>query len=257
LQKGFFASFTLWFNNSSTALTRGDMKRRMFVGSIAAGFLASKTLSQNSPQTEFSGVINGYVLNEEGRPVGKADVYAQPTKAAWAGRLPSGRSDSSGRFTIHVWHPTEYAVTAVKEKDGYPDTYNSFYGPPTVTWPIVTIGEWQTHHEVTVYLGPSLGRLTGKILDAETAQPIEIVRMNLHHLNNPEKFISRGAEYPKGRYRLLVPVVPVKFKISVPGYQEWWYGADGSEERAEALQIEPGSTRELTIRLRPAKGIAK
>jgi hypothetical protein len=57
--------------------------------------------------------------------------------------------------------------------------------------------------------------------------------------------------YPKGRLRLLLPPVPVIFKISAPGYQEWWYGADGSEERAEALLIETGSTRELAITLQP------
>ena len=38
---------------------------------------------------------------------------------------------------------------------------------------------------------------------------------------------------PMGRLRLPVPPVPVIFKISAPGYQPWWHGADGSEDRAD------------------------
>jgi hypothetical protein len=93
--------------------------------------------------------------------------------------------------------------------------------------------------------------LAGKISDAETGQPIESVMMDLRHANNPANFIRLSRGYPKGQLRLLLPPVPVIFKISVPGYKEWWYGADGSEERSEALLIETGSTRESSITLQP------
>jgi hypothetical protein len=230
---------------------RGAMKRRLFVGSVVAGLLCLKTSAQISQQTEFSGVITGRVLNEKGQPVAKAEVCANPGEIAWIGELPCGRSDSSGAFTIHVWCPAEYVITAVKEKDDYPDTFNTFYGPPAVALPRVTMKEGQTRQEVTVSLGPAYGQLTGKIRDAETGQPIESVIMDLRHANNPAIFIGRSTGYPKGRLRLPLPPVPVIFKISAPGYREWWYGADGSEERAEALLIETGSTRELAITLQP------
>jgi len=230
---------------------RGDMKRRLFVGSLVAGLLGFKTSAQISQQTEFSGVITGRVLNEKGEPVAKAEVCADPATLGWAGKLPCGRSDSAGAFTIHVWRPAEYVITAVKEKDGYPDTFNTFYGPPSVALPRVTIKEGQPRQEVTVNLGPAYGRLTGKISDAETGRPIESVMMDLRHANNPANFIRRSTGYPKGQLRLLLPPVPVIFKISASGYKEWWYGADGSEERAEALLVMTGSTRELVIPLRP------
>jgi len=89
----------------------------------------------------------------------------------------------------------------------------------------------------------------GKVRDAETSQPIESVIMALHHANNPINAMGVSTGLPKGRLRLPVPPVPVIFKISAPGYQPWWHGADGSEERAEALHIANGATRELDIRL--------
>lgn len=229
------------------------MKRRLFVGSLVAGLLGFKTSAQISQQTEFSGVITGRVLNEKGEPVAKAEVCADPPALPWIGVLPCGRSDSTGAFKIRVWRPAEYVITAVKEKDGYPNTFNTFYGPPTVALPRVTIKEGQPRQEVTVNLGPAYGRLTGKIGDAETGRPIENVMMDLRYANNPANFIMLSTGYPKGQLRLLLPPVPVIFKISAPGYKEWWYGADGSEERAEALLIETGSTRELAITLQPIK----
>jgi hypothetical protein len=91
--------------------------------------------------------------------------------------------------------------------------------------------------------------LTGKVRDAETNQPIKSVIMALHHADNPINAMGRSTGLPMGRLRLPVPPVPVIFKISAPGYQPWWYGADGSEERAEALHIVNGATRELDIHL--------
>ncbi|MDQ3012109.1 MAG: carboxypeptidase-like regulatory domain-containing protein [Acidobacteriota bacterium] len=226
------------------------MKNNAFFGLTVAGLLAFKILGQ-TPQQDFPGVVTGRVVNQEGRPVVKAEVCASPTMVAWMGELPCGRSDSSGKFSIHIWRPAEYAITAVKEKEGYPNTHNTFYGSAAVVLPIVTMIEGKTHQEVTVRLGPPFGRLTGKIVDAETGKPIEGVRIELHHANIPANFMSLGTGYSKGRLRLLVSPVPIIFKISAPGYQGWWYGADGSEKGAEALQVGLGSTRELTIPLQP------
>ena len=105
---------------------------------------------------------------------------------------------------------------AVKEKEGYPDTSSAFYGPPAVALPRVTMKEGQTQQEVTVYIGPAFGKLTGKIIDAETGQPIESVKLELRHANNSSIFINRSTGYPKGRLRLLIPPVPMIFKISAP-----------------------------------------
>ena len=126
------------------------MKRRVFVGSVVAGLLGLKTSAQTSQQTEFSGVVTGRVLNEKGQPVAKAEVCADPLTLPWTGQFPCGRSDSGGAFTIHVWRSAEYVITAEKEKDGYPNTVNTFYGPPAVALPRVAMKEGQTQQEVTV-----------------------------------------------------------------------------------------------------------
>src|SRR5689334_7949213 len=106
---------------------QGDiMKRSIFLGSAIVGLLALNISGQTLQQPEFSGVITGRVLNEDGRPVAKAEVCANPAGIPWAGQLPCDHSDSSGCFSIHVWQPAEYVITAVKEKEGYPETFNTF-----------------------------------------------------------------------------------------------------------------------------------
>jgi hypothetical protein len=222
-------------------------------GSVVAGLLVLNISAQAPRPPKFSGVITGRVLNEDGQPVVMAEVCANPRMIPWAGRLPCSDSDSRGRFSIKIWTPAEYVVTAVKEDEGYPNTDDTFYGSPSFTpvLPRVIMSEDETRQEVTVQLGPPFGRLTGKVVDTETGQPIEIVTLELHHVNTPANSLKRATIYREGRLRLLVPPMPIILKISAPGYQEYWSGADGSESGAEALEVGLGSSRELAIPLRP------
>jgi hypothetical protein len=227
--------------------------KKVFICSAIVGLLSFKIFSQTPQEPDFSGVITGRVLNKDGRPVVKAEVCASPTMIPWVGPLPCDESDSSGRFSIHIWRPAEYTIRAEKEKDGYPATDNTFYGSQAFTpdLPRVSLTEHQTRQEVTVRLGPRFGKLTGKVVDAQTGRSIEIVTVRLHHANTPTHYYSVGTIYRKGRLRILVPPVPIIFKISADGYQDWWYGADGTEGRAEALQVAPGSTRDMALSLQP------
>jgi len=227
------------------------MKRKVFVVLMAAGLFALNVSGQTPQEPEFSATVTGQVLNDEGRPVANAEVCGHPTMIPWVGPLPCGDSDSKGKFSLHVWVPAEYVITAAKEKDGYPDAHNGFYGSPAVVFPSLVVTENKARQEVTIQLGLPYGKVIGKIVDAETNKPIEIVSIEMHHANTPANFIKMGTSYSKGRLRLLLPPVPVIFKISAEGYQDWWYGADGSEERAESLHIALGSTRELIISLQP------
>ncbi len=119
----------------------GAMIRRMFAASSIVCLMALEVFSQSTEQPESSVVVTGRVLNEKGQPVAKAKVCASPTVAAVIGELDCDHSNSGGAFRIFLRGSIEYTITAVKEREGYPDTSNTFYGPPaTLSLPKIRSG---------------------------------------------------------------------------------------------------------------------
>jgi hypothetical protein len=178
------------------------MKRHAFVCSVFVYLSALNIFAQPALQTEFWGEITGRVLNENGQPVAKAKVCAAPSPRAWLGEIPCESSKSDGTFTIHLMGAFECVITAEKERDGYPNTLNSFYGSTATPLPTVVLDERRKKQDITVYVGPAFGMLNVKLRDAETDRPIESVMMELHHANNPANTISRSTGFPKGRLQL-------------------------------------------------------
>jgi hypothetical protein len=196
------------------------------------------------PAQRTSLLITGQVLNAEGSPVSNVNVYAYPL-APLEGRLPAASSDKEGKFSIPVEHAGKFVVVTSKVADGYPSTYSIFYNLSGNSLPEVLVEENQAPPVVTIRLGPKAGKLLGRIVDAETSQPIKEVQISLCRAEAPMYCHRTSAGGPSEQFQFLVPAVPLTVQVSAPGYKDWYSNA----ETQEPLQVEADTTKELSISL--------
>lgn len=204
-----------------------------------------------------AGSIAGMVLDDSGRPIAGATVNAIPASQSGAGVAPpvaftSARTDASGRFLLENVTPGRYVLNAAKEDEGYPSTSLAFFAGGGRTTEI-KVNERQAAQNVMVQLGPKAARLTGRVVDGVTGQPIANAEMTLTRADNPNNYHITGPNRPGADFQLMVPSAPFTLKVTAPGYEDWYFGKDGTRAQAAMIQIEPSTTRELVIALRPVK----
>jgi hypothetical protein len=191
--------------------------------------------------------VTGTVVDEQGQPVEGAWVSAEVGN----GRVPRGRSDSKGQFSLRIERPGTYTVSAEHLEKGYPNAALFFYGKlwqPSLGQ--VIIDETSTPAPVKIKLGPKAGRLVLTILDGSTNKPIEGGSVDLCRVGEPNSFWSISKAWPKGHYEILTPEVPFTIKFQT------WHGEwvdrkafDESGAQIETIQLDLGARREMTIRL--------
>src|SRR5579864_5646258 len=81
-----------------------------------------------TPQTTL-GSVAGVVLDQEGKPIPDADVYAVPEQDMRT-LLASTTTDPAGKFILHDLPAVVVYVYAYKESDGYPKTFARFFALP-------------------------------------------------------------------------------------------------------------------------------
>ncbi len=191
------------------------------------------------------GAIRGRVLDPSGKPVAGASVYAKTTAPSASGMFAT-KSDRLGAFFFREAPTGEYRVYATTDDT---DISHGFFNSPP--WTInVLVREAQVTRGVTVRLYPNVATLLGIAQDKITGVRVVNPRMVLHSHDNPKRWISIGTNLPDYRFRILVPDIPLIIKVSADGYEDWYYGSDGTKEHAEVLQLAPGTTKELAIPLR-------
>jgi hypothetical protein len=106
------------------------MKRRVFVGLMAAGLAYLKTSAQKSPQEELSSVVTGRVVDIQGRPAA-VSLYLTPVDFRDKNPPIEGHSDSEGHFALKGLPSTLYLlhVTLVS-----PDVRKTPFFFPGVTY---------------------------------------------------------------------------------------------------------------------------
>lgn len=199
------------------------------------------------------GAVEGRVLDAEGMPVAGAVVEARPfSDTVVSDNLPVAYTDERGVFFLDGLRPGEHVIYASKEEEGYPSIYQVLFVADAVSLPTVTIESQQVARDLTVRLARKGARLRAHLINAVTDKPIEVAEVTLYRDDKADSFFSFGLN-EKGELYRLVPSMPLKMKIVAPGYGEWHYGADGTQEKAESLSLEPDKEREITIRLQPLR----
>jgi hypothetical protein len=195
------------------------------------------------------GLIEGIVVYEDGRPAKGATVSAFPT-GGLVGKVPSAETDEQGQFQIrHLWLG-QFAVTAKKEDEGYPDTNSGFYSDSRIAPTMLSLPHPSA--TVSILLGPRAGILVGTVTDAVTSAPLDPC-VDFHRASNPNNFLSGGG-LVNAKYHVLVPQDrDVIMKIWHGGYLPWYYPGTNNKSEAKPLRLKPGEVRTLHIRLQPGK----
>lgn len=195
-----------------------------------------------------TGTIKGRVLDNSGKPVAGAIVYA----AAQNGHthLPKGRSDVHGYYLIDKLTWGSYWLYTSKEEDGFPNTGDTFYtgwNNDNQTQASVT-----TEHPIAVIdvkLGRKGGWLVGSVKDAETGRTVESVCSKLQWQSDTSIWTTGLYGTPfltSGRFRRLIPTdTAVTVKVWAWGYKPWNYGT--------ALRVKAGEKHRINILLAPLK----
>jgi hypothetical protein len=193
-----------------------------------------------------TGLIQGFVLYENDRPVAGATVYAHPTDRAMASIVPHADTDKTGHFAIRRLWLGKFAVTAKKEEEDYPDMSQGFYSRGK--FEAVTLKSDQTSAIVTIHLGPKAGVLTGAVTDVVTGVGLNPC-VDFTWSIDPNNFLS-GTGLVNAQYRVLVPSnTGVFMKIWRKGYKPWYYPGTTDKSKREPVRLKPGEEATLNIRL--------
>jgi hypothetical protein len=147
----------------------------------------------------------------------------------------------------------QFAVTAKKEDEGYPDTNSSFYSVHKIA--PITLSPSHLSATETILLGPKAGILVGTVADSVSGAPLDPC-VEFHRVSDPNNFLS-GTGLLNARYRVLVPSdQDVIMKIWHEGYLPWYYPGANSKSEAEPLRLKSGEERTVHIRLEPGADVS-
>ena len=162
------------------------------------------------------GDIEGYVFNAKGRPVSRAIVYAIRDNFE-KGVVPSAETDENGFFRLTV--PTgAYKIYAGKESAGYPESLAPIY-QDAINYLDVHVNKDRVTSGVSLRLGTRLGRLSGRIIDASTKNPVTHAYIKFGLANNPANYFGTNVD-ENGRFEILAPSVPFTIEVSASGYEK-------------------------------------
>jgi hypothetical protein len=201
-----------------------------------------------------SGLIDGTVFYENGKPVKGATVYAKPLGRPIAAIIPHADSDETGYFAVHIprsWFG-KFAVVAKKEDEDYPDMSEQFYSDGK--FQTVTLTAHGPAATVKIRLGPKAGVLTGTVADASTGAPLSPC-VEFKRASKPNNYLS-GSGMVKPKYRLLIPSdTGILIKMSLDGYKLWYYPGTFDKSASRSLRLMPAEEQTLDIRMQPDSGV--
>lgn len=201
---------------------------------------------KTSDKREDRFLLQGQVIDENGNPVPGADVVAIPDSLQ--GKLPMSTTDQQGRFSIPVYKTGRWRISAKKYSQGYPTMSLQFYYPNEKAVPEVILNEKDPPPFVTVRFGPRAGKLSGRIVNEATGEPIQNAQIGLCRVDAPRFCYRQNIVALNGQYEVLVPSAPILVQISADGYEDWYVADDTG--RPKPLEVTSNVATELNVFLK-------
>jgi hypothetical protein len=212
-------------------------------------------VARNKAKEAQPGEIRGRVVDAQGQPVPQAKLHLLKFGDNPTGRIVFYPADEQGNFTIKGIAYGVYDIFVSAKEAGYADTDIKFYKSDELVVPQVAVSEKQPTPFLTVHVGPKTARIVGHVVNAVNGAPIVNATMTFSRPENQFMVLTTSLNQPddKGGYNFLLPSAPLTIKVTAPGYADWSYRNEGSNQKMDLLTLEPGQTKELTIRMRPLR----
>ena len=192
-----------------------------------------------------TGEVRGFVVDPQGRFVAGATIRAHYIDGPVFGSPPEAQTGHSGQFTLSSVSLGDYDLIAMKEDDGYPNPFWSFYHPRQ---PIrVTLSsEAPRVDSIRLMLEPKAAVVAGTISDAVSGEPLSAV-IHMWRADKENDYVDQGVS---GHYRILIPAdTDVRISVRSPGHQEWFNGGATEASRTASMVISGGQSQELHVKL--------
>jgi hypothetical protein len=199
-------------------------------------------------QVDSAGTISGIVVDDRAQPVVGARVIATLADGRPRAKLLTHvETDKNGQFLLEHLAWGLYRVHAMKEEDGHPNTYWSFYSKGFVT-PTARLSAQQSQAQVLIVLAQKTAAITGSITDAVTGAPLNAT-IRMQHVKDSNTLFSASAE---PQYKFLIPAnTGVELAVAAPGYEDWYYPDGAQSSSGRPLLLQPGEKATIDIKLRP------
>jgi hypothetical protein len=191
-----------------------------------------------------TGSARGIVLDEEGKSVAGATVFAAGTPYK-----PSTLSNEAGKFLLEGLSPGNWGLLAYKKADGYPPNFFAFFSAGPAQVPAVEVAAGKIAENVIVRLGPKAAYLNFDIADQSGKSVSAAATFTRPDMEGNGDFGSSvGANE-----RFLVPPIPFRLTVESQGCEPWHYGGGDWRSDRGLIKLRPGETQNLPVRLRCIK----
>jgi hypothetical protein len=199
-------------------------------------------------ETEQPGVIEGRVLDADGRPVEGVRVSAPPVRHGPM-TFQGMKTDASGHFQLSSVEPGLVRLTTAKEDDGYPSTFHSaLIGPDYPKSREILVGPGETVIGVIVRVGPKCGTVTGVVIDASTGKPVLDAWVKFAREDDPQEWLSVAPD-EKGAFRLVLPDVGYTLEVTAPHFRTWRAEDEIEQVPTQRIRVSRGEVLQLMIQL--------
>jgi hypothetical protein len=199
---------------------------------------------KNSAQITTTGSVEGVVLDQQGKPIRDANVYANLEKDM---RRPvaTTTTDSAGKFLLRDLPAERVYIYAYKESDGYPNGFAAFFALPNDQSLVVMKVEAGQTTSLTIKRGARSAHLKVHVTDENGSRIGAGLRLTRE--DQPGGDYITGTD---GDVSMLVPPVPFRVMVDEDGYEPWHYGGANYASKAGLVTLKSGQTLTLNVRLR-------